>query len=211
MPTQTNPASLPHVPRERIPLARVWQLLRPYWFSEDSWAGRGLLALVVGLNLGGVGLAVLLADWNRQFFDALQVKNYPVFLKLLGEFGLLAALYITVAVYALYFNQMLQIRWRRWLTERYYRDWLSGRAYYLLQLEPSHVENPEQRIQDDIGIVANLLFTAWATLMRWTLTPTMYRPVREKKSIMFPGRPVGKRKFSGLIKTSVRCGFSPAG
>jgi putative ATP-binding cassette transporter len=137
-------------------MARVWQLLRPYWFSEDRWAGRGLLALVIGLNLGGVGLAVLLANWNRQFFDSLQTKNYPVFLHLLAQFGLLAALYITAAVYALYFNQMLQIRWRRWLTEQYYRHWLSGRAYYLLQLEPSHVENPEQRIQDDIGIVANL-------------------------------------------------------
>jgi vitamin B12/bleomycin/antimicrobial peptide transport system ATP-binding/permease protein len=182
VPTQTNLPSLPKTPRERIPLARVWQLLRPYWFSEDRWPARGLLALVVGLNLGGVGLAVLLANWNRQFFDALQVKNYPVFLHLLGQFGLLAALYITVAVYALYFNQMLQIRWRRWLTERYYRDWLSGRAYYLLQLEPSHVENPEQRIQDDIGIVANLtldlgtgLINAVATLgsflvLLWTLS-----------------------------------------
>jgi len=182
VPTQSNLPSLPKTPRERIPLARVWQLLRPYWFSEDRWAGRGLLALVVGLNLGGVGLAVLLANWNRQFFDALQVKNYPVFLHLLGQFGLLAALYINVAVYALYFNQMLQIRWRRWLTERYYRDWLSGRAYYLLQLEPSHVENPEQRIQDDIGIVANLtldlgtgLINAVATLgsflvLLWTLS-----------------------------------------
>ena len=163
-------------------MARVWQLLRPYWFSEDRWAGRGLLVLVIGLNLGGVGLAVLLANWNRQFFDSLQVKNYPVFLHLLVQFGLLAALYITAAVYALYFNQMLQIRWRRWLTERYYRDWLSGRAYYLLQLEPSHVENPEQRIQDDIGIVANLsldlttgLINAVATLgsflvLLWTLS-----------------------------------------
>ena len=183
-PTQTNinPPSPPRSPRERIPITRVWQLLRPYWFSDDRWPGRGLLALVIGLNLGGVGLAVLLANWNRQFFDALQVKDYPAFLHLLGQFGLLAALYITVAVYALYFNQMLQIRWRRWLTERYYRDWLSGRAYYLLQLEPSHVENPEQRIQDDIGIVANLtldlttgLINAVTTLgsflvLLWTLS-----------------------------------------
>ena len=182
MPNQPTSSSLPTTPRARIPLARVWQLLRPYWFSEDRWAGRGLLALVIGLNLGGVGLAVLLANWNRQFFDSLQMKNYPAFLHLLAQFGLLAALYITVAVFALYFNQMLQIRWRRWLTERYYRDWLSGRAYYLLQLEPSHVENPEQRIQDDIGIVTNLsldlttgLINAVATLgsflvLLWTLS-----------------------------------------
>ncbi len=49
-----------------------------------------------------------------------------------------------VSVFALYFNQL------------YCRDWLTGRAYYLLQLEPTHVENPEQRIQDDIGLLANL-------------------------------------------------------
>ena len=160
-------------------------MLRPYWVSEDRWPGRGLLAVVLGLNLGGVGLAVLLAEWNRQFFDALQVKNYPAFLGLLGRFGVLAALYIGTAVYALYFNQMLQIRWRRWLTERYSHDWLSGRAYYLLQLEPSHAENPEQRIQDDIGIVANLTLdlatgavNSVATLgsflvLLWTLSGTL--------------------------------------
>ncbi|PYO16597.1 MAG: ABC transporter ATP-binding protein, partial [Candidatus Rokuibacteriota bacterium] len=142
--------------RERISLARVWRLLRPYWFSEDRWPGRGLLVLVIALTLGGVWLTVLVARWNRLFFDALQEKNYATFVGLLGRFGMLAALYIVTAVYALYFTQMLQIRWRRWLTERYSRDWLAGRAYYLLQLEPSRVENPEQRIQDDIGIVTSL-------------------------------------------------------
>ena len=69
---------------------------------------------------------------------------------------MLAAAYIVLVVFALYFAQMLQIRWRRWLTDWYTRDWLAGRAYYLLQLAPSHVENPEQRIQDDINLVANL-------------------------------------------------------
>ena len=99
---------------------------------------------------------MLVAQWNRLFFDALQEKNYAAFVSLLGRFGVLATLYIATAVYALYCTQMLQIRWRRWLTERYSRDWLAGRAYYLLQLEPSRVENPEQRIQDDIGIVTSL-------------------------------------------------------
>jgi vitamin B12/bleomycin/antimicrobial peptide transport system ATP-binding/permease protein len=185
MPTSPDLAPLPLAPRERIAFSKLWGLLRPYWFSDDRWAGRGLLALVVGLNLASVLVTVLLAEWNRRFYDALQGKDYPVFLSLLGWFGALAVSYIVVAVFALYFNQMLQIRWRRWLTEQYCRDWLKGRAYYLLQLEPSHVENPEQRIQDDIGIVANLtldlvtgLLNAVVTLasflvMLWTLSGTL--------------------------------------
>ena len=179
-------------------MARVWRLLRPYWFSEDRWAGRGLLVLVIALTLGGVWLTVLVARWNRLFFDALQEKNYAAFVSLLGRFGVLAALYIATAVYALYCTQMLQIRWRRWLTERYSRDWLAGRAYYLLQLEPSRVENPEQRIQDDIGIVTSLtldlltgVLNSLATLgsfvvMLWLLSGTL--PLRLPGfSVVIPG------------------------
>jgi membrane protein implicated in regulation of membrane protease activity len=127
MTTEPDVTSLQQAPRQKIAPGRLWALLRPYWFSEERWVGRGLLALVIGLNLASVFLTVLLAYWNRQFFDALQVKDYPTFLRLLGWFALLAACYIVVAVFALYFNQMLQIRWRRWLTDQCCRDWLTGR------------------------------------------------------------------------------------
>ena len=187
----TEPAMPPprQAPCQRSTLRRIWTLLRPYWFGEDRWPGRGLLALVLGLNLGSVGLTVLLAEWNRRFYDALQGKDYSAFLSLLGRFTVLAASYIVLVVFALYFAQMLQIRWRRWLTDQYTRDWLAGRAYYLLQLAPSHVENPEQRIQDDINIVANLtldlltgILNAVMTLasflvMLWTLSGTLRFPL----------------------------------
>ena len=52
----------------------------------------------------------------------------------LGIFFLLGGLGITLSVYAVYFQQMLQIRWRRWLTRRYLSGWLANRAYYQLQL-----------------------------------------------------------------------------
>ena len=185
MPTQPSPPWLPPAPPQRIALRRIWALLRPYWFSDDRWPGRGLLALVLGLNLGSVFVTVLLAQWNRRFYDALQGKDYPAFLQLLGFFTVLAVSYILFVVFALYFAQMLQIRWRPWLTEQYTRDWLTGRAYYLLQLAPSHAENPEQRIQDDINIVASLtldlltgVLNAAVTLasflvLLWTLSGTL--------------------------------------
>ncbi len=185
MATQPSSPSLTQAPPQRIALRRIWALLRPYWFSDDRWPGRGLLALVLGLNLGGVLLTVLLAQWNREFYDALQGKDYPAFIHLLGYFTVLAGSYIVVVVFALYFTQMLQIRWRRWLTDQYTKEWLTGRAYYLLQLAPSHAENPEQRIQDDINIVADLtlslltgLLNAVVTLVSflvllWTLSGTL--------------------------------------
>lgn len=182
------PDALPSRPiaSRRVAWSKARALLLPYWFSEERWGARGLLSLVVGLNLAGVFVSVLLAHWNRQFFDALQGKDYSSFLALLARFGGLAALYIVAAVFALYCNQRLQIRWRRWLTARYCRDWLADRSYYVLQLDPSGVENPEQRIQDDIGILANLsldlltgLINGIATLgsflaMLWTLSGALH-------------------------------------
>ena len=135
-----------------------WALVRPYWWSEERWVARGLLAAVIGLNLGLVYLNVLFNDWNGAFYNALQDKNYDEFLRLLLHFCGLAAAYIVVAVYQLYLSQMLQIRWRSWLTERYVDAWLGERVYYRLQLAGNPADNPDQRIAEDLkGFVANTL------------------------------------------------------
>ncbi|HTP29283.1 MAG TPA: hypothetical protein VMK12_26920, partial [Anaeromyxobacteraceae bacterium] len=91
MPTEPTPASVPPVPLQSIAPRRIWTLLRPYWFSDDRWPGRGLLALILALNLGSVLVTVLLAQWNRRFYDALQGRDYRAFLSLLGWFTVLAA------------------------------------------------------------------------------------------------------------------------
>ncbi len=131
-------------------LRHAWAIARPYWFSEDRWAGRGLLLAVVCLNLGIVYINVLLNKWNNTFYDALQDKNWSVFLHQLGRFCWLAGIFIFFAVYQLYLSQMLQIRWRRWLTNRYLQDWLSEGAYYRMQLASGETDNPDQRISEDI-------------------------------------------------------------
>jgi len=133
-------------------LREAWTLIRPYWFSEDRWAGRGLLVLVVGLNLGIVYINVLLNKWNNVFYNSLQDKDYAAFLSLLIRFSWLAGLYIIFAVYQTYLNQMLQIRWRRWLTERYLGAWLTDGAYYRMQLTAKETDNPDQRIADDLRL-----------------------------------------------------------
>jgi putative ATP-binding cassette transporter len=138
--------------RMRQLLQDAWMLIRPYWFSEDRGVGWGLLVVVIGLNLGIVYINVLLNQWNNTFYNALQDKNYDVFWSQLIRFTWLAGLYIVVAVYQLYLNQMLQIRWRRWLTDRYLRAWLADGAYYRMQLTAGETDNPDQRIAEDLRL-----------------------------------------------------------
>ena len=142
----------PYMAHLRELLLDAWTLIRPYWFSEDRWPGRGLLLVVIGLNLAIVYVNVLLNQWNNAFYNALQDKDAAVFWSQLVRFTWLAALFIVAAVYQLYLNQMLQIRWRRWLTERYLRAWLADGAYYRMQLTAGETDNPDQRIAEDLRL-----------------------------------------------------------
>ncbi len=99
-----------------------------------------------------VYISVLINRWNNSFYNALQDKDYTVFVHQLVRFSWLAGLYIVVAVYQLYLNQMLQIRWRRWLTERYLGAWLLDGAYYRMQLAVGETDNPDQRIAEDLRL-----------------------------------------------------------
>ena len=131
-------------------LAIVWRIASPYFYSEDRWAGRILLAAVVAIELSIVGINVLLNTWNNTFYNALQDKNWDAFIYQLGYFCVLATIYILLAVYQLYLNQWLQIRWRRWLTQTYLDHWLTGANHYRMQLLGDAADNPDQRIAEDV-------------------------------------------------------------
>jgi putative ATP-binding cassette transporter len=131
-------------------LGIVWRIASPYFYSEDRWAGRILLSAVVAIELSIVGLNVLLNSWNNAFYNALQDKDWDAFVFQLGYFCVLATAFILLAVYQLYLNQWLQIRWRRWLTETYLDRWLAGANHYRMQLLGDAADNPDQRIAEDV-------------------------------------------------------------
>src|SRR5215472_519944 len=131
-------------------LAALWRLTRPYWFSEERWVARGLLALVIALNLGDVATSVWYNSWNADFFNALQDKNEALFWHEMLIFCLLAAISIAIDVYRYYVPQLLYLRWRRWLTDHYLGQWLSRRTYYRMELTGRETDNPDQRIQEDL-------------------------------------------------------------
>ncbi|EHM00927.1 ABC transporter, ATP-binding protein [Acetobacteraceae bacterium AT-5844] len=166
-----------------LPFLRdAWALARPYWSSEDKWKARGLLAIIIILNLSLVGMNVLLTYWQAAFYDAMQTKDADAFtnLLLLGHrseggsylpgFSVVAALFIVVAVYQLYLNQALQIRWRRWLVGRMLHDWLGHHAYYRMALTHGGADNPDQRIADDTRLFVDSTLNLGLGLMNSVVT-----------------------------------------
>ena len=109
-----------------------------------------LLAAVIVIELGIVAITVLLNQWNNRFYNALQERNWDTFVSELLYFCVLAAIFIVLAVYQLYLNQWLQIRWRRFMTARYLEQLARHANHYRMQLLGDAADNPDQRIADDI-------------------------------------------------------------
>jgi putative ATP-binding cassette transporter len=187
-------------------------MIGPYWFSEDRWAAWGLLLAVVLLTLGMVYLTVLLNQWNNTFYSALQDKNLVAFRGQLFRVTWLIGIFIFLAVYQVYLNQMLEIRWRRWLNDRYLRAWLADGAYYRMQLVARETDNPDQRIAEDVHLLAAHtlgLFTgglrAIVTLVTfvailWGLSGTLTVPVGVF-SITIPGSMVWVAVLYAIVGT----------
>jgi putative ATP-binding cassette transporter len=165
-------------------LRQIARLALPYFRSEDRWAGGGLLAAILAIELAQVGIAVLLNAWNARFYDALQHKNTAAFGHELMIFLALAGAFILLAVYQLYLSQGLQIRWRRWMTSRFLDGWLRDGTQYRMQLSTECIDNPDQRICEDVklfvshtlsvgtGLIGAVVTLASFVFILWGLSET---------------------------------------
>ena len=151
-------------------LALIWRLARPYFVSEDRWAGRILLGAIIAIELSTVAINVMLNQWNNRFYNALQERNWDNFVWELLFFCALAAAFIVLAVYQLYLNQWLQIRWRRWLTRQYLDRWLANANHYRMQLLGDAADNPDQRISEDINLFIERTLTITVGLLSAIVT-----------------------------------------
>jgi putative ATP-binding cassette transporter len=185
-------------------LAKLWKLTAPYWWAEDmaqirffgfafrvreKWIARSLLAVVIGMAVFMVYMSKLLNEWNRRFFNALQDKDQAAFYAELWYWVILVAIFIIVAVYRLWLRQLLTIRWRRWLTENYFRDWLHDRTYYRMELLNYGTDNPEQRMEQDcnlftqqtltitLGLLSEIMTLATFTVVLWNLSGSFELPI----------------------------------
>ena len=163
-------------------LATIGRLSLPYFRSEDRWAGRLLLAAVVAIELSIVAITVILNQWYNRFYNTLQDRNWDAFVSAILFFCALAAVYTVLAVYKNYLNYWLQIRWRRWMTQTYLRQWLNTANHYRMQLLGDAADNPDQRIADDLqmfvqqtlqigtGILNSIVTLCSFVVILWTLS-----------------------------------------
>src|SRR6201996_940428 len=149
---ETSQSRRSFVNRLSATLATIWKLAIPYFRSEDRWAGRILLAAVIAIELSIVAINVMLNYWYNGFYNTLQNYDWNGFVRYILIFCVLASLYTVLAVYQNYLNLWLQIRWRRWLTQTYLRQWLNTANHYRMQLLGDAADNPDQRIAEDIRL-----------------------------------------------------------
>src|SRR5262249_40828591 len=130
------------------------------------------LAVLLLLVLFSVRLNVLLSYQSNDLYTALQkafqgiatgnvkVKQSGIhgFWMSLVHFSILATLFIVRVLVDIYLTQRFIIAWRMWLTGRLTDDWLDGKAYYRDRFIDNTIDNPDQRIQQDVDI-----FTAGAS------------------------------------------------
>jgi vitamin B12/bleomycin/antimicrobial peptide transport system ATP-binding/permease protein len=154
----------------RSTLATVWRIAIPYFRSEDKWAGCGLLAAVIAIELALVGNSVLFNQWRNRFYNALQEKDWDGFVREMIVFCVLATVLVVLQVYSLYLNQWLQIRWRNWMTTQYLGEWLHDANHYRMQLQGDAADNPDQRITDDVKMFVDSTLNLGVGLLNAVVT-----------------------------------------
>jgi putative ATP-binding cassette transporter len=149
---------------------QFWRITGDYFVGRVSWPVWLVLAALLASAVVSVRVSVLISYYANDLFSALQVafegsvssegdlKQTGVhgFWMSMGIFAILATVAAVRFLLDLYLTQRFTIRWRVWLTRRLTGDWLEGHAYYRGQLAKEPIDNPDQRIQQDIDIVTTV-------------------------------------------------------
>ena len=131
---------------------KFWRLAWPYLTPRRSWRPLLTLALLLLLAMAAVRMTVLFSFWYNGFYSALQALDQTAFWRFLGIFSVLACVHVVRALADSYVGQAFDIHWRVWLNDRLTRDWLGAGAYYRGHFVDEPVDNPDQRIEQDISM-----------------------------------------------------------
>ena len=145
---------------------QFWRITSDYFTGPDSvkvWIWLAVLLLSV---ITGVRIDVLLSYQGNDMMTSFQViatglgngdnavKNSGKdgFWFSIAVFAILATIHVARVMLDLFLMQRFMLRWRAWLTDRLTGDWLDGKAYYRSRFIDDTIDNPDQRIQQDVDI-----------------------------------------------------------
>lgn len=159
----------------------AWQVISPWWKSEEKWLAIGLYSLVLLLDLASVGLAAWVTYWKKDFFDAFTEYQLPRVWRLIGLALIISTFTVAATALRTWFCQTLEIRWRRWITEVYSRRWLSDSVFHRIEMR-GNIDNADQRISQDLkdmvnqtldlslGFIKNLVSLVSFSIIIWNMS-----------------------------------------
>lgn len=130
----------------------ISRLLKVYWQSEERLRAYFYFGVILLMTVIMVGLDVAFSYWSNYFYDALQAYDKQATIYLIFVFCGLATVNVLFAVYRYYLSQKFALRWRSWLTNQFIERWLDHRSYYYMENFEEQTDNPDQRIQEDVGL-----------------------------------------------------------
>ena len=191
-------------------IARIFAIADPYFAAEEKrpiriplvgtvsfperWIAWVLLGIIILINLGQVGITIRLSFWQKDWGDAIQNKNAPEFWRQLYEVWIpLVAVLIASGMIEYVLVSVFKIRWREWTTLRLIGRWLENGTHYRLQFNGGTVDNPDQRIQEDvrkyiettysltIGMISQISSLVSFSVILWGLSSALSLPGTDTK------------------------------
>ncbi|WP_342228351.1 ABC transporter ATP-binding protein/permease [Rickettsiella endosymbiont of Rhagonycha lignosa] len=147
-----------------------WRLLKPYWQSDEKKLAYLLLFLNVFFTFAAVEGNVWFSYSSKNVMNALQHFNKPLIWQNLIVMALVITFMFLAFGFAFYVNGLLALRWRQWLTKNTLANWLANKNYYRFQFLAKKIDNPDQRINEDIDQFTQLtLMITFQVLQSLTL------------------------------------------
>lgn len=149
-----------------VALARFTEWGRQFWrVTGDYFRGRKsstvwvMFAVLLLLVIISVRINVLLTYYVNDLFTSLQVafqggmsSGVAGFWASMRVFAVLAVCFVVRLLVDMYLTQRFMMRWRVWLSRRFVDDWLGDLSYYRAQFAGRPIDNPDQRIQQDVDV-----------------------------------------------------------
>lgn len=197
---------------------QFWAIAKSYWSSEEKWRARGLLLLVILLSLGYTGVSVLLNNKRGALISALSAHDEARFWQTILVFAGTLVIYAPLYAGYDYLRDRLGLEWRRWLTHHFIDRYFQNRAFYNLNHADADIDNPDQRITEDIksftqesltlllAIVDSLLAIGAFSGVLWNISKplilflVLYALVGTLTTVGVFGKPLVRLNFEQLKK-----------
>ena len=166
-------------------LKRFWKIARLYWLGEEKWGALALLSTLILSILVSTNLNVVINNQQGNLLSVLAAKDGNKFyITAKYVFGLYLILAVNWGGYN-YIRNKLILYWRRWLTRNFLSKYFQNRAFYELSQSQQVIDNPDQRIAEDIDKFANasnflffdILYTCFQGIafsaVLWRISPTL--------------------------------------